>query len=201
MSKIAFRNAAIIAAYGILVAPTTPQMLSPLEDHSADPADLETWAGKWANANYSAKCGERSQLCVLDLDLRVSRSLLDIFEPTWRSRRDENSAHFWFRLPPNASLRFGSVCNGINSRAYVPVPGSKRLKTKNPYVWVPGYSPDEIELALLDDPWIARVREMSSPRRVDGIEVSENAPPEFNARKMWIAGSRFQFISSSDEEE
>lgn len=166
-----------LAAYGFNVFPLQPRGKTPLiswqpyQLRCARAAEIAAWSSN-PTSNVGVVCGPTSgNLVVLDIDSPEARAELERLYgalPTTPTVRTRNGWHLYL-IDPSAKLRnFVGKIKGVDLRAmggYVAGPGSIHPSGVE-YRWLPGLSPDDVELAVTPG-WLDELAQRRNGARPD----------------------------------
>ena len=167
-----------------------------LKDASVDPDVVERRWAKWPNANIGIRTGAQSGIVVLDIDPKHGgdESLAELeringpLPDTVEQKTGGGGRHFFFTHPGRQVKNRVGIFPGLDLRGdggYV-VASPSIHASGQPYEWVPGRSPEEIEVAPMPS-WLLE------PDR-SGRSSSETSDGEGEVR--WCEGERNTRLTS-----
>jgi hypothetical protein len=128
---------------------------------AASPEQVASWWDRWPDANIAVVTGSVSGIAVLDVDSRArGQEALELLESRWgtlprtvEARTGGGGRHVWFATReelPSAVLATGLELKA--ERSTVIAPPSVHASDGR-YEWLPGLSPEEVEIASLPE-WL-----------------------------------------------
>jgi putative DNA primase/helicase len=160
------RAALYYAGLGWPVLPLRPRAKAPLTRHgykdaTTDKRTVLSWWARWPNANVGIATGARSGVVVLDIDprnggLESLQELMDRHGPLPQTPSAETGGgglHYYFAV--RGSVRSRQLAPGLEVKGdggYIVAPPSVH-PSGQPYRWLRGLSPKDLQLAELPE-WI-----------------------------------------------
>lgn len=147
---------------------------------STDPAQIEAWWTAQPDANIGVST---ERLLVVDIDPRngsaptmAALRMTEEFPDTWASATAGGGVHLIFALPDRVSVKSvaGKLGAGVDIKShggYVVAVGST-IGGKT-YRWVPGYSPDDRDIAVAPDWLVSRCKAPNRKTRTAGERIIE----------------------------
>jgi hypothetical protein len=161
-----------------------------------DPSQVRKWLARYPNANFAVYTGE--QCIVVDADVRPGEpnglqflEYLEIdngeripYTVTVLSGRNNGSCHFYFRTPPNFTVKSrGKFLPGVDLKAhcqYVVAPGSRHA-TGGFYHFSEECHPDEQTVAEVPAFLLEEIRRTRGRLIIPGVEATHETPTNLMA--------------------
>lgn len=186
------------ARHGLPCFPLIPNAKTPLikdfnTKATVDPLDLAILWQDNLDANVAI---QTERFAVIDIDPRnggdatfEAVAMVEDIPETVAARTQGGGTHLYFRLPDHVFVKGkpDALGRGVDIKShggYVVAPGS--MIDGRTYEWLPGRSPDEIEIAEIP-PWLLERLSAPEPRsKLAGKRVADEDEAAIEAAKQWL---------------